>query len=323
LIIQTVHASKGLEYDSVILPLLNNKKQSIRKGRMLTDPSDKSLLFAWKLGVEPGDDYKKIAKLTELQQSRDDLNLLYVAITRAKKRMCLLIQVPPNTKSKENQYYSWARLGMELHGHSEKLLRIENPPAITVKQKSNNPPLVKQSNKLALGDCPKHSPVHADARGFAEKEHSRQEGLKMHAYLQNLLLRWNDTEAFNNILNCPPSVPNARECAVQFLDSFESRGWRHLRRRTEIDLQDGSPNGTKGRADLIVWENDCIHIIDFKHIHKLSKENESIYSQQLNRYADALPQDGIKIRGWLALLKSGVWKELRISKNDASAKVFS
>jgi ATP-dependent exoDNAse (exonuclease V) beta subunit len=47
LIIQTVHGSKGLEYDDVILPMLNNRKQGIRKGRVLTCRDSKSLLFSW------------------------------------------------------------------------------------------------------------------------------------------------------------------------------------------------------------------------------------------------------------------------------------
>lgn len=320
LVIQTVHGSKGLEYDDVILPLLNNRKKNIRKGWMLTDQYDRLLRFAWRLGVEPGNDYRQIAELTDLQQRRDNLNLFYVAITRAKKRMCLLIQVPP--KIKENHYYSWARLGMELYQSNDKSLNLEHPPLIAPRYKSGRQQLEKQPNKLMPIEPPISASVQFDDSIYAERERSRQEGLEMHVYLQNLLVRWSDTEAFNCVLNNPPQIPNAMECALQFLKSFELRGWRHLRRRTEMVLADTSQSRTKGRADLVVWDQDYIHIIDFKHVHKLTAETEELYTQQLNRYSKALRDQGLPIKGWLALLKSGEWKEVPIGKNDGSTTFF-
>jgi ATP-dependent exoDNAse (exonuclease V) beta subunit len=318
LIIQTVHGSKGLEYDDVILPLLNNQKNTARKGQILTDPDSRSLLFAWKLGVEPGKDYKRIAGLIESQERRDDLNLLYVALTRAKKRLCLIIQTPENAKEKEKttkgQHYSWARLGKELLGCHDKVTEIKDLPPISPRKQLKQSILVKPPHKMPLTDniFLHTSDGSHDNEKYIDNLHFRQEGIDMHAYLQNLLVRWEDLEAFNLVLNNPPHVPNAKELAIRFLNEFESRGWRHLRRRTELILHGASESGTKGRADLVVWDKGIIHLIDFKHISKLTPEGAEIYAQQLNRYASAITKQNAIIKGWLVLLKSGEWMEMPV-----------
>jgi ATP-dependent exoDNAse (exonuclease V) beta subunit len=326
LIIQTVHGSKGLVYDDVILPLLNNQKTVIRKGQMLTDPDSGSLLFAWKLGAEPGKDYRRIEELIESQERRDGMNLFYVALTRAKNRLCLLLQEPIKTKPKEKisegQHYSWARIGSELldcHDCNGSVLKITDlPPA----------PPQKQYKKTILERRPNKS---SEAGGeflpaldwlsddeYTDNLHFRQEGIEMHAYLQNLLVRWEDMEAFNLVLNAPPHVPNAKELAARFLNDFESRGWRHLRRRTELDLEGASESGTKGRADLVVWGEGTIHLVDFKHISKLTPESTEAYTQQLNRYAKAIAKYNTLIKAWLVLLKSGEWVEVPLESGMRS-----
>jgi ATP-dependent exoDNAse (exonuclease V) beta subunit len=326
LIIQTVHGSKGLEYDSVILPLLNNRSAAVKKGRLLTNLDSKQLMFAWKLGKELGSDYKRIKDLAELRQRRDDLNLLYVALTRAKKRLCLLIQAPEKpkgeTKSNERQTenpdkspnLSWARLGRELLKCHDKLLELGDPPPIPPQSQLWRPVLGKPLNEISLESL-LYQPIpdFPDSEDNIENLRLRREGEAMHSYLQNLLARWEDAEAFNSILNNPPPAHNAKENALRFLDAFEARGWRRFRRRTEMRLQGASQYGTSGRADLVVWDKDCVHIIDFKHTHELTTESEAAYTQQLNRYANAINARNTPIKAWLALLKSGVWKEVTIN----------
>jgi len=322
LIIQTAHASKGLEYDSVILPLLNSRSMSVKKGRLFTNPESKRLMFAWKLGNEPGSDYKRIKELAELRQRRDDLNLLYVALTRAKKRLCLLIQAPEksketakrNEKQSENTNYSWAQLGSELLKCHDKILEFGVPPPIPPQSQLKQPVQGRPLNEISM-ESSLYAPIPAQPdEDNIENLRLRQEGEAMHDYLQNLLARWEETEAFNNLLNSPPPVHSARENALRFLNAFESRGWRHLRRRTEMRLQGASKYGTSGRADLVVWDSYCVNIIDFKHTHELTAESEAAYTQQLNRYAGAINAWNIPIKAWLVLLKSGVWKEVLVSR---------
>jgi len=321
LIIQTIHGSKGLEYDDVILPLLNNAKPSIRKGRMLTCPDSKSLLFAWKLGAVPGENYKKISSLLDIQQRRDDMNLFYVALTRAKKRLRLLIQ-SPNRKAPEKapknesgdgiqrpSHHSWQRLGLELLDSHKKIVEISELPPISVKRMTPRTKIQRHENTAArLQNIPalRDSQSQLALSDLAENMRHRSEGIEMHAYLQNLLIRWEDGDALSKILNNPPPVQDAKQNALRFLSDFESRGLRHARRRTEMNIE----GEIKGRADLVVWDNDCIHIIDFKNIFRLTPESKVEYSQQLSRYAKALQPQGLPIKCWLVLLKSGDWIEM-------------
>ena len=63
LLIQTAHGSKGLEYDDVILPLLNVSPRSFRKGDLRTRPETGELLLAWKLGKFTGCAYDDLKPL--------------------------------------------------------------------------------------------------------------------------------------------------------------------------------------------------------------------------------------------------------------------
>ena len=336
LLIQTIHGSKGLEYDDVILPLLSNRAKSVRNGQILTDPDDGSLLLAWRLGAEPGKNYTKVAKLIQQRQKRDDLNLFYVAITRAKKRLFLLVQKtlpkkPENEakdqkenqaktkkqkkEERENNHVQWNKLGKEMLEGYKDLKEIDADPPVTQLGRSEKPTLggaeiIPQPTAAASPQAPALGGVSPGFEDTEDNLRARREGEAVHAYLQNLLVRWEDEAAFNRVLDDPPPVERARECALRFLASFESRGWRHLRRRTEMGLEGASASGTKGRADLIVWDKDRVHIIDFKNTHRLTPESGEIYAQQLNRYARAMRSHNAPdkpINAWLALLKSGEW----------------
>ncbi len=104
--ILTIHKAKGLEFDTVIVPGLGRKPRA-------TDPS----LFLWTRRVRVGDDagaelllapikqtgadedriYKYLAHLERERERLEQARLLYVAATRAKRRLHLLGHVPADT----------------------------------------------------------------------------------------------------------------------------------------------------------------------------------------------------------------------------------
>ena len=130
----------------------------------------------------------------------------------------------------------------------------------------------------------------------------------VHAFLRDLLVRWEDPAGFAACLAAPPPVAGAKEHAERFLADFETRGWRHLRRRTELPLAGGAASGAQGRADLVVWEDDRIHLLDFKNSKSFGPEELASYQAQLSRYAQAIQaQEGKPVEAWLVALKSGAW----------------
>jgi ATP-dependent exoDNAse (exonuclease V) beta subunit len=127
----------------------------------------------------------------------------------------------------------------------------------------------------------------------------------MHTFLRDLLVRWEDPAAFAARLEAAPALPRAREHALRFLEAFEARGWRPLRRRTELPLEGAAASGGLGRADLVVWAEDRIHLLDFKHSKAFTEAELAGYRAQLARYAEVLTRDhDLPVSAWLVPLRA-------------------
>jgi len=315
LLIQTVHGSKGLEYDDVILPLLNAQPRSFRKGDMFTQAGSHELLFAWKLGNHTGRAYDDLKPLVESRQKRDELNLLYVALTRSKERLCVLLQEPKEAKDPKepkppSDFKTWAKWGQLLADtHQAWQSLTEAPTTVPLPVRTNavkdQPPTRTARPETAL-------PVDAldDIPGDTRSK-ARQDGEAMHTFLRDLLVRWEDSEAFQACLAAAPPVANAKENALRFLEQFEARGWRHLRRRTELPLEAAAGSGGLGRADLVVWGEERIHLLDFKHSKTFAQEELSGYRDQLDRYSGALAKrEHMQVEAWLIPLRGSTWVNL-------------
>ena len=312
LLIQTAHGSKGLEYDDVILPLLNVNPRSFRKGDLRTRPETGELLLAWKLGKFTGRAYDDLKPLVESKQKRDELNLLYVALTRAKGRLCLLLQEPKDPKEPKppSEFKTWAKWGQVLastHPDWKALTDAPTPAPLPtrVTLTPDSPPA-----RTALADTTLPADAHDDLPGDTRSK-ARQEGEAMHAFLRDLLVRWEDPEAFQACLDAAPPVAHARENALRFLEQFEANGWRHLRRRTELPLAGAASSGGLGRADLVIWGEDRIQLLDFKHSKTFAEEELATYRDQLNRYSAALAErESMPVTSWLVPLRGNAWVNL-------------
>ncbi len=312
LLIQTAHGSKGLEYDDVILPLLNVIPRSFRKGDLRTWPSTGELLLAWKLGKFTGRAYDDLKPLVESRQKRDELNLLYVALTRAKGRLCLLLQESKERKepTPPSELKTWAKWGQVLastHPDWKALtdapLPVPLPTRVTLRPDA--PPI-----RTALADITLPADAHDDLPGDTRSK-ARQEGEAIHAFLRDLLVRWEDPAAFQACLATAPPVAHARENALGFLEQFEAMGWRPLRRRTELPLSGAASSGGLGRADLVVWGEDCIHLLDFKHSKAFGDEELANYRDQLHRYSAVLAErESLPVTSWLVPLRGSAWVNL-------------
>ncbi len=306
LLIQTVHASKGLEYDDVILPLLQAHPRSFRRGELRTQPGTGELLLAWKVGNHPGRAYRELKPHVEARQRRDESNLLYVALTRARERLCLLLQEPKDKKDPAESK-TWAQWGQHLADAHPELELLQEPP-----QPAPLPPTVAleleaPTSRTALPECVE-TPGTPAGMAAGTRAKARREGEAVHAFLRDLLVRWEDPKALAACLAAAPDVAHIREHALRFLEQFQARGWRHLRRRTELPLAGAASSGALGRADLVIWDDDCIRLLDFKHSKAFGEEELAGYRDQLTRYADALKaSEGKAVEAWLVALRSGEW----------------
>ena len=69
-----------------------------------------------------------------------------------------------------------------------------------------------------------------------------------------------------------------------------------------------------GRADLVVWGEDGIQLLDFKHSKAFGADEMAGYQEQLARYAEVLlAREGTPVTAWLVALPSGEWVPVQVS----------
>lgn len=102
--VMTIHASKGLEFDAVYLPELDSK-WSLRSGEMATlrpsvfDPPAAVSLYASKDVREFDPSLSEIFRDEESRRVRDGLCALYVAMTRARCSLEMIVSPLPKSQS--------------------------------------------------------------------------------------------------------------------------------------------------------------------------------------------------------------------------------
>ena len=87
--ITTIHASKGLEYDIVMLPLATFKSKQVKSEPALFHQKD-SCGYVAHLNFQPDE---RIIELAKKEKHEEDMRLLYVAITRARYLVYLGVPV--------------------------------------------------------------------------------------------------------------------------------------------------------------------------------------------------------------------------------------
>ena len=92
LTIMTIHKAKGLEFDTVVLPDVHGRLG----GRMDSVEVDARLgLVATKFGPEDNVYRKWLGQLRREREIEEEKRILYVAMTRAKKRLCIVAHGKP------------------------------------------------------------------------------------------------------------------------------------------------------------------------------------------------------------------------------------
>jgi ATP-dependent exoDNAse (exonuclease V) beta subunit len=94
--IMTVHKSKGLEFPVVVLPQ-TNKNLAAPPRDLVVEP--RLGLVCPKFGRFPSLMYKYLADLRRTRDEAEELRVLYVALTRAQKRLCICTYPPKRDRT--------------------------------------------------------------------------------------------------------------------------------------------------------------------------------------------------------------------------------
>lgn len=99
--IQTIHKAKGLEYKVVIIPYCHWDMTSNKHKFWIENLDEQSKVKIFETKVKSlrqmSDGYVELADQEEYMERIDNINLLYVAFTRAKNALSIIAKLPPQT----------------------------------------------------------------------------------------------------------------------------------------------------------------------------------------------------------------------------------
>ena len=323
LVVQTVHGSKGLEYDDVILPMLADSVKGVRKGTVRQRAGSPELWVGWKLGPARGPVLRELKREDDRRTFREGLNLLYVGLTRARDRLFLLQQWPEKEgtagpppggaeRSLERKSIQWHHVATDLIAAFPELRRVEGgAPAVAPSTRPGVTPLEPPAVPAPSAPPP------GGAEALETSERARK-GLQIHALLREVLVREAvDPAAARAYLAGHPLLrawPEAGHMVVALLEDLAARGWDRLPRRTEYELAGAGKAGGAGRADLVLWRPDRhtpegLILVDFKLAGHFTEAVLDLHRQQLGAYREALGRQhsGLPIEAWLLGLEGRAW----------------
>jgi len=304
--IMTVHKAKGLEFEAVILPemgydCLKNQDKLIFKYNHQTMKLEGIYIKPDKNEAALSPTLKKVKVYTEKMRLRDELNLLYVALTRAKSILIMIGQPSKNYRLPKNCWLNYVARALRkkldldtlknnseicLERQGEILPRTETPsqkPSFSPPRFEISPlkrPFKTEAPELVLLNSPQVEQVFGEAFHYVmswlkTKKDNVKKAINKAREKYGLYLTegdWKDIEhRVLRVLNYPDLSPYFAT-KVKILNECPL-----LHRKDKIQSY---------RADRVVFLENKIVVIDYKT--QLNPEKQEEYSQQVREYQTIL-----------------------------------
>ena len=300
----TIHKAKGLEFDAVIIPFCN--WQLCKPGKTLwctpkEQPFSNMKLLPLKFENKLRETIFSKEYLREKMLSYiDNLNLLYVAFTRARKAMFIstprqnkdnftyvknvlyrIFQQPLKTDNINNNYYIeltdyWKPQTMHfefgnLSSVSDSKFPVSDSVSSNFKFQFSNLQIVKN---------------------LASNSAQREIGRLLHDIFKNMVTL-DDLQQLLNTMIIEGSLPEAERTHIvnmvnAALENPTVRQWfaPNIDVKTEAEIL--LPNGTVARPDRVIFHNEQVQVIDYK----FGKQVSDNHNEQLLQYMDYLSKMG-------------------------------
>jgi ATP-dependent exoDNAse (exonuclease V) beta subunit len=297
--IMSIHKSKGLEFPVVILPFTNWPVYKINPAWVDLTETNSPLpvgLFHLTQGLADAG-LEEFYELEKNEQYLDNLNLLYVAFTRAVERLHIIAYKAKSQKQKTvsdwlNDYLTnnvasgeevFESGQLQNKQHNESPGEIKNFDISELNFNSNSGLIkIKGSHKLKLKDDPDS---YRDEAALAN-------GIKMHYILSGI----NSVSEINSVLETmliqgiitESEKPELNEKINTILSNKLIKKYFSDSVISKNEAEMITDSGELLRPDKIVFEKDHAVVIDYK----TGKPNTKKYSSQMSKYAMALQNMG-------------------------------
>ena len=327
--ILTIHSSKGLEYDVVMLPFLNWDIQRTFVGDIFwcqpkTEPFNQMPLVAVPLSSKLLKTHFREEYINEIiSQYMDNLNLTYVAFTRPKLRLYAYGQMYTNTKSDKPQISKISHLLSYLYDkvidneHSMlqrneenvyTYIKADNNPCITSEEKDKEE---EKKKPIIREACYISSPIEErlTLRSRAEDDFGEDAaletidlGILMHEWLA-AIHTWKDAQpalermlAVGRITHKQQHIMQQQLQALQqLLQQEDKEHWFTTSARVLNEYDILSTTGKTQRPDRVILNHNHATIIDYK----FGQEHIKQYVTQLRRYITLYQQMGYTTEAYI------------------------
>ncbi|MBL7912898.1 MAG: UvrD-helicase domain-containing protein [Bacteroidia bacterium] len=287
--IMTIHASKGLEFPVVIVPYCNSNFYRANDSWVeLNNAKIKLPVAALNLSSKVKNaGLEKEFAVEEQEQILENLNLLYVAFTRASERLHIISAYSNNSKTLISHWIE-SYLTNNLKPKETNYFEIGLANNKQLQESKESP---EHFNLNALKFDTSNNVIQIKAAHLLNSEDSleaKEMGIIIHWILSKINNNKQVDAAINQallegIINTTQIVP-IKEKLNRLVNHSELRSYFESEKNYKIEMEIATFSGEVLRPDRIILEENLTTIIDYK----TGRENNKKYFKQLLKYRDAM-----------------------------------
>ncbi|WP_317898273.1 UvrD-helicase domain-containing protein [Aurantibacillus circumpalustris] len=288
--IMTIHASKGLEFPVVIIPYCNWQIYKANDSWVNVKNDQIELpVGVINLSKKVSDSGFELEFETEKQeQLLDNLNLLYVAFTRAIERLHIIATSSITNKHESVSDWLYAFVGSQNDDTSENIYELGTT---LTKQSKHSTSSLTQFALEPLNFNTNKNTIQIKASYLNNNEHNeeaKQQGLLIHWLLSKIRTSDDQTGALQSALLegivSKEEIPDLNKKLKDVLQHPELSTYFAPNISCKLEAELVTQTGDLLRPDRIVFNENETILIDYK----TGKENNKTYFKQLYKYEAAL-----------------------------------
>ena len=322
--LMTVHKAKGLEFDTVFL-CHTNYSRVVTSERVMADVEGGGFIVRYP--AFSSDSWQHLKSRVEAKEAEEEKRALYVAMTRAKKRLfiCLSGSSRSGKKQIRVQRDSFAELADSKLSLSSRCL--ETPQGFTDEtwgisfsglygdEVSKEPDSIADASSLKAEipldlkymdplygkeDKPKRAETSPLPDLFSPTDRLKdpeRAGSIMHRFLEIWDFREETAEKEIEFVlgEFLVSNPNMKDLLLELSSNFlESKLFpficaaREVRREFKFVFDPGEGASKRGRIDLLTEEDGGMHLFDYKYRKSMNDDARVAYEEQMDGYCEAI-----------------------------------